>query len=155
VAILVEVMTDNRNRTVNEIVRIFERHGGNMGQPGCVNWMFSHKGIITVAGHDNEEALMDVALGAGAEDMTEGGEGFEIICPPEAYETVKKALADAAIPVATAELTQRPQTFVSLDENHARKVLALLEALDDHDDVQKVYSNFDVAPEVMEKLQSA
>jgi len=153
VAILVDAVTDNRNRTSAEIVKIFERHGGNMGSPNCVAWMFSKKGIIITPLKD-EEKLMDVALGAGAEDLNETDDGTEIICPPEAFEAVKKALADAAIPVAHAEIVQRPQNFVPLDENHARKVMGLLEALEDHDDVQKVHSNFDVSPEVLAKIQA-
>jgi len=154
VAILAEVVTDNRNRTSSEIGKIFERHGGNMGQPNCVAWMFSKKGTITVTEFKDEEKLMDVALGAGADDLTETPDGFEIITPPEAFEPVKKALADAKIPAAHAELTQRPQNFVPLGEKEARQVIALMESLDDHDDVQKVHSNFDVSPEVLAKIQA-
>lgn len=153
VAVLAEVMTDNRNRTVSEITKIFERHGGNVGQPGCVAWMFNLKGIITISGFDDEETLMDVALGAGAEDMSETDGDFEVITPPEAFEAVKTALAEAGIPVDRAEVTQRPQNFVPLDEETARKVLAFMEVLEDHDDVQKVHSNFDIPTEVLEKIQ--
>jgi transcriptional/translational regulatory protein YebC/TACO1 len=125
-----------------------------MGQPNCVAWMFSNKGILTVTEFKDEEKLMDVALGAGADDLSETPDGFEIITPPEAFEPVKKALADAKIPVAHAELTQRPQNYVPLGEHEARKVIALMESLDDHDDVQKVHSNFDVSPEVLAKIQA-
>lgn len=154
VAVLIDAVTDNRNRTSAEIGKIFERHGGNMGQPNCVAWMFSKKGVITVAKFSDEEKLMDVALSAGAEDLQPADDGFEIITPPEAFEAVKKALADAKIPVDHAELVKRPQSFVSLDETNARKVLALMEALEEHDDVQKVHSNFDVSPEVLAKVQA-
>jgi len=154
VAVLAEAVTDNRNRTSAEIGKVFERHGGHMGPPNCVAYMFSKKGLITVTGFKDEEKLMDVALGAGADDLSETDDGFEVISPPEAFEAVKKALADAQIPVARAELTQRPQNFVPLSESDARKVLGLMESLEDHDDVQKVHSNFDIPTEVLEKIQA-
>ena len=154
VAILADVVTDNRNRTSAEIVKIFERHGGNLGQPNCVKWMFAKKGVVTVTAPADEEKLMDVALGAGADDLSPTDDGFEIITPPDAFEPVKKALADAKIAVAHAELVQRPQAFVTLGESDARKVLALMEALEDHDDVQKVHSNFDIPVGVLEKIQA-
>ena len=153
VAILMDVVTDNRNRTASEIVKILERHGGHMGQPNCVAWMFSKKGSITTSAKD-EEKLMDVALGAGAEDLNELDDGFEIVVPPEAFEAVKKALEGAQIPITHAEIVQRPQNFVTLGENDARKVLALMEALEDHDDTQKVHANFDITPEVLAKVQA-
>jgi YebC/PmpR family DNA-binding regulatory protein len=151
-AILADAVTDNRNRTASEIVKIFERHNGRMGPPNCVAYMFSKKGSITVTDFKDEEKLMDIALGAGAEDLTETDEGFDITTPPEAFEKVKKALADAKIPVARSELAQVPANYVTLSENDARKVLALMEGLEDHDDVNKVYSNFDIPAEVLEKL---
>ena len=154
VAILADAMTDNRNRTSSDVGKLFERHGGNLGQPGCVAWMFSQKGVITVTGFDDEEQLMDVALAAGAEDLNQTDDGFEVLCAPDAFEAAKKALTEAGIPIERAEVSQVPQNYISLGENDARKVLALLEGLEDHDDVQKVHSNFDVAPEVLEKLQS-
>jgi YebC/PmpR family DNA-binding regulatory protein len=154
VAILADAMTDNRNRTSSDVGKLFERHGGNLGQPGCVAWMFSQKGVITVTGFDDEEQLMDVALASGADDLNQTDDGFEVLCAPDAFEAAKKALAEAGIPIERAEVSQVPQNYISLGENDARKVLALLEGLEDHDDVQKVHSNFDVAPEVLEKLQS-
>jgi YebC/PmpR family DNA-binding regulatory protein len=153
VAILADAVTDNRNRSSSELSKIFERHGGNMGSPNCVKWMFSPKGIIAVTGPQDEEKLMDVALGAGADDMTPTDDGFEIITPPEAFEPVKKALTDAKVTIAHAEIVQQPQNFVTLGENDARKVLGLMEDLEDHDDIQKVHANFDIPADVLAKIQ--
>jgi YebC/PmpR family DNA-binding regulatory protein len=153
-AILVDAVTDNRNRTASEILKVFERHTGRMGPPNCVAYLFSKKGILSVTDFKDEEKLMDVALGAGAEDLTPTDDGFEITVPVPAFETVRKALADAKIAVARAEITQLPQNWVTLSENDARKVLALMEGLEDHDDVNKVYSNFDIPTEIMEKLSN-
>jgi YebC/PmpR family DNA-binding regulatory protein len=154
VAILIETVTDNRNRTSSEISKVVERHGGRMGQPNSVAWMFTKRGTIMVSGYKDEEKVMDVALGAGADDISPTDDGFEVVTPPEAFEPVKKALADAKIPVAKSELTQRPQNFISLGESDARKILALMEAIEEHDDVQKVHANFDVPAEIIEKLQA-
>jgi len=154
VAILIEVVTDNRNRTSSEISKIVERHGGRMGQPHSVAWLFSKRGVIMVSGFKDEERVMDVALGAGAEDLSPTDDGFEVVTPIEAMETVKKALEAAQIPVARAELAKRPQNYISLGESDARKILGLMEAIEDHDDVQKVHSNFDVPVEILEKLQA-
>jgi YebC/PmpR family DNA-binding regulatory protein len=154
VAILIEVVTDNRNRTSSEISKIVERHGGRMGQPNSVAWLFSTRGIIMVSGFKDEERVMDVALGAGAEDLSPTEDGFEVVTPIEAMEAVKKALEAAQIPVARAELAKRPQNYISLGESDARKILGLMEAIEEHDDVQKVHSNFDVPIEIIEKLQA-
>jgi transcriptional/translational regulatory protein YebC/TACO1 len=116
--------------------------------------MFSLKGVLTVTGFSDEEKLMDLALGAGAEDLTETEGAFEVITPPEAFEAVKAALAAAGVPVERAEVAQRPQNFVPLDEAAARKVLSLMEALEDHDDVQKVDANFDIPTDVLAKIQA-
>jgi len=154
VAILVEVMTDNRNRTGGEVSRIFERHAGNMGQPGCVGWMFSQKGVITVTGDPDEEQLMEVALSAGAEDLSEAEGGFDVLTPPEAFEAVKQALTEAGVAYEAAEISQVAQNYVALSDDDARKTLALLEELDDHDDVQKVHSNMDIDADLVEKMQA-
>jgi len=154
VAILIEVVTDNRNRTSSEISKVVERHGGRMGQPNSVAWMFTKRGTIIVSGFKDEEKLMDVALGAGADDLSPTDDGFEVVTPPDKFEAVKKALEEAKIPVARSELTQRPQNFISLGESDARKVLGLMEAIEEHDDVQKVHANFDVPAEIIEKLQA-
>jgi YebC/PmpR family DNA-binding regulatory protein len=151
VAIVVEVLTDNRNRTGPEVKRIFEKHGGSLGTPGCVSWMFSKKGLITVSTASiAEEDLMELALGAGAEDMTNSGEVYEITCDPGAYEQLKKALEERNIPIQSAEISMVPQTMVPIATPEvARKVINLMEAIDDHDDVQNAYANFDIPEEVM------
>ncbi len=154
VAIFVEAVTDNRNRTSSEVGKIFEKHGGNMGQPGCVAWMFSQKGLVSGPAGQDEETLMEVALAAGAEDLSVTEDGYEIYTPPDALQDVKQALEAADVPVDGAEISQVPQTYVSLDEADARKTLALLEELDDHDDAQKVHSNVDVDADLVEKIQA-
>jgi YebC/PmpR family DNA-binding regulatory protein len=154
VAIFVEAVTDNRNRTSSEVGKIFERHGGNMGQPGCVAWMFSQKGVVTGPPGQDEETLMEAALAAGAEDLSTSEDGYEIYTPPDVLQDVKQALEAAGVPVDGAEISQVPQTYVSLEEADARKTLALLEELDDHDDVQKVHSNVDVDADLVEKIQA-
>jgi len=154
VAIVVEVLTDNRNRTGPEIKRVFEKHGGSLGTPGCVSWMFKQKGMITV-GTDKvkEDDLMEIVLSAGAEDMLNTGNFFEITCEPAAYEGLKKALEGKGIPIETAEVARIPQTTISIaDENTARKVVSIMEAFEDHDDVQNTYANFDIPEEVMAKV---
>ncbi|MBN2132172.1 MAG: YebC/PmpR family DNA-binding transcriptional regulator [Sedimentisphaerales bacterium] len=154
VAIMVEALTDNRNRTAPEIKRIFERSGGSMGTTGCVSWMFNKKGLITVGTASvGEDDLMELALGAGAEDMENTGEVYEITCDPEAYEELKKALEEKEIPIEVAEISMVPQTMVAIeDEKTAGKVISLMEAIEDHEDVQNAYANFDIPDEVMAKF---
>jgi YebC/PmpR family DNA-binding regulatory protein len=154
VAIVVEVLTDNRNRTGPEIKRTFEKHGGSLGAPGCVSWSFKQKGMITVpADKVNEDDLMELAMSAGAEDMQNTGTVFEITSEPAAYEGLKKALEEKGVPIETAEISKIPQTTVSItDEATARKIIGLMEAFDDHDDVQNAYSNFDIPEEIMAKV---
>jgi len=154
VAIFVEAMTDNRNRTSSEVGKVFERHGGNMGQPGCVAWLFSQKGVVTGPAGQDEETLMEAALAAGAEDLSTTEDGYEIYTPPDVLQAVKQALEGTDVPVEGAEVSQVPQTYVSLEEADARKTLALLEELDDHDDVQKVHSNVDIDADLVEKIQA-
>jgi YebC/PmpR family DNA-binding regulatory protein len=153
VAVLVEVVTDNRNRTAGEITKTFEKAGGSVGRPGCVAWMFQQKGLITV-GEADEEQVMEVALTAGAEDMQEIDAGYEITTPPEAFLQVREALDAAGLEIGNAEIAQVPQSYVPLSEEDAPKVLRLMEALDDHDDVQKVHANFDIDADVLEKIQA-
>jgi YebC/PmpR family DNA-binding regulatory protein len=154
VAIVVETLTDNRNRTGPEIKRIFEKHGGSFGTPGCVSWMFHKKGLITVQTSSiGEDDLMELALGAGAEDMQNAGEVYEITCEPSAYEPLKKALEGKGIPIQSADISKVPETMVLIaTPEAARKVINLMEVIDDHDDVQNAYANFDIPEEVMAKV---
>ena len=154
VAVMVEALTDNRNRTGPEIKRVFEKHGGSLGTSGCVNWMFDKKGLITVGTASvDEDDLMELALGAGAEDMENTGEVYEITCDPGAYEELKKALEAKEIPMEVAEISMMPQNMVGIDDEAvAKRIVSLMEAFDDHDDVQNAYANFDIPDEVMVKL---
>jgi len=153
VAVLVEAMTDNRNRTIADIRRIFSRAGGNLGAAGCVSWLFQKKGVITVDREGvSEEQLMEVALDAGAEDIKEGERDYEIITDPKDLEKVKKALEEAGISYQVAEITMYPQTTVKLEGKEAEQMLRLMEMLEEHDDVQRVYANFDISESAMEQL---
>ena len=150
-AVLVESLSDNKNRTVADIRHAFNKHGGNMGENGCVAWMFHKKGWFSVKKTDvDEEKLMSVALDAGAEDIRDEEEDFEVITPPEDFETVKKALDDASIPYADSEVTMLPQSYVSVTGKAAEQMYKLMEALEDNDDVQKVYTNADIAEDEVE-----
>ena len=155
-AIMASAVTDNRNRTVSELRRIFEKHSGNMGAAGCVAWMFSKRGLITVErGKTDEERLMEVALEAGADDVKDSGDIFEIDTTPENFEPVKTALHEAGVETASAEVTMVPQNTVSVTGKNAEHTMKLLEELDDHDDVQSVASNVDIPQEEMERLSAA
>lgn len=151
VAIMVEALTDNRNRTAPEIKRIFEKHAGSLGTTGCVNWMFNKKGLITVSTDQaDEDQLLELALSAGADDMENTGSVYEITCDPDAYDELKKALTEREIPMEVAEISMVPQNMVPVsDSNTARKIISLMEALEDHDDVQNTFSNFDIPEDVM------
>ena len=149
VAILVDVLTDNRNRTAGEVRKIFERNGGNMGSAGCVGYLFERKGLLTVAtAGTDEDALLGMVLDAGAEDMKRSGEQFEITCDPGSFNQVKEALEGKGVVFTSAEITQLPKVSVDTDLESAVKVMRLLEAMDDHDDVQNVYSNLNVTEEI-------
>lgn len=156
VAMMVEALTDNRNRTAPEIKRIFERSGGSLGTSGCVNWMFSKKGLVTVATNAvSEEQLMEIVLAAGAEDMEDMGEIFEIICDPAAFEGLRNGLKEKEIATLVAEISMVPQNTVPVEDvKTAKKVVSLMEAFGDHDDVQNVYSNFDIPDEIMNQIES-
>jgi YebC/PmpR family DNA-binding regulatory protein len=154
-AILLEVLTDNKNRTVSEIRHIMTKNGGNLGEAGCVSWMFEKKGYILVEKSKiDEDSLMSVALEAGAEDMKNdpGEENYEIITAPEDVSKVKSFLESAGIPISLAEITMLPKSYVALDEKSAEQMIRLIDALEDHDDVQNVYTNFDIPDEVMAKV---
>ena len=150
VAIYIEAMTDNKNRTTSEIRHLFSRNNGNMGESGCVAWMFDKKGVIVVEGDKIEEDdLLELAIDAGAEDVkSEDGE-FEIITASEDFAPVRKALEAAAIPSSLAELSMIPSNTIKLEGKDAQRMLDLVEVLEDQDDVQNVYANFDISEEVM------
>ena len=154
VAIMVEALTDNRNRTTPEVKRLFEKNGGSLGTGGCVNWMFNKKGLITVnTTSADEEQLMEIALSAGADDMQTMGDVFEITCEPGAYEELKKALQEKEIATEVAEISMVPQNTIAIDdEKTAKKIISLMEAIEDHDDVQNAYANFDISEEVMARI---
>jgi len=153
VAILLEIMTDNKNRTVGEIRHLLTKQGGNLGEAGCVAWMFDEKGYILVEKKTiDEDALMSQALDAGADDIKSDPEeeNYEITTAPEDLNTVKDFLTEKNITINLAEVTQIPQNYVKLEGKDAKKMLILMEALEDHDDVQNVYANFDIPDEMME-----
>ena len=153
VAVLVDCLTDNRNRTVADVKHLFERHGGSLGEPGCVAYMFQKMGFIVVEKDKvDEEKLLDLVLEAGAADVKEEETEFNIITDPADFESVKKAVDDAGIPNTFAEITIIPQNTVEVEGKKAQQVLNLIEALEDVDDVSKVYANFDMSDEVMEAL---
>jgi YebC/PmpR family DNA-binding regulatory protein len=150
VAIMCEILTDNRNRTNGEIRKIFERGGGNMGGPGCVAYLFERKGLIEIPAKGlNEETLMTLALDAGADDVQLGGDSYEVTCDPTVYGQVKAAFEKANLTLTSASLAQIGKIPVDCDTETGQKVLRLLDNLDDHDDVQNVYSNLNVTDAMM------
>ena len=153
VAMIVEVATDNKNRTVSEIRHIFTRFGGNLGEAGCVAWMFHKRGSITVPKKSaTEDRLMDLVLEAGAEDLRDDGDQWEIISPPEAFEAVAQALKNAGIETSSAEVARLPETSVKLEGKTAEQMIKFMEALEEHEDVQQIYSNFDIDARVLEQV---
>jgi YebC/PmpR family DNA-binding regulatory protein len=153
VAVLVEVMTDNKNRTVAEVRHIFSKHGGNLGENGCVSWIFEKKGSILMGKKGiNEDALMELALETGAEDVKEEENEFEIITDPGLFEQVKKALDHKSVKYIKAQVTMIPQSTVRLEGERALQMLKLMEKLEDNDDVQNTYANFDIPDDVMERF---
>ncbi len=151
VAVLVETMTDNRNRTVAEIRHIFSKNGGNMGEAGSVAWMFDKKGYFVVdKAAKSEEELFDIVIEAGADDMQDEGDVFEIFTSPDNFEAVGEALKAAGIEPQASEISMIPQNYIRLEGGDARSMMKLYEALDDNDDVQKVYANFDIDESEME-----
>jgi YebC/PmpR family DNA-binding regulatory protein len=145
VAMLIEAMTDNRNRTVAEIRHTFSKNGGNLGESGSVGWLFEKKGYIVVdKAARPEEELFDIALEGGADDVRDDGDNFEIITTPENFESVQSAIKSAGIEPQVAEVSMVPQNYIKLEGSSAQQMLRLMEAMEDHDDVQKVYANFDI-----------
>lgn len=152
VALYIEVLTDNRNRTVAEIRYLLSKGGGNLGETGCVAWMFSKHGVLTFEKDIGEEKLMDVALAAGAEDLTNDEDMLTVTTDTANFNAVKEACESNGMKPLEAEMTMVPQNTVKLEDRDAEKMLKLMENLEDHDDVQNVSANFDISAELMEKL---
>ena len=157
VAMLVEITTDNKNRTASDIRKVFSDYNGNMGESGCVSWMFSKKGCLRVERSKfDEEKLLTLALDAGADDLNSDDEdSFEVYTKPENFESCKQALETNHVPIESAELSFIPQTYIQLTGHDAQQMLKLMDALEEHDDVKNVYANFDISKEEMEALQDA
>lgn len=155
VAVLVECLTDNKNRTVAEIRHIFDKYNGNLGESGCVAWMFDKKGVIEIIARDlDEDEVMEVALETGAQDVKKEGDTFEITTEPAEFETVRSAVEEKGWKVELAEITMIPQNTVKLEGKKAEQMLKMMDVLDDHDDLQKVYANFDISEEEMMKVSA-
>jgi YebC/PmpR family DNA-binding regulatory protein len=151
-AIIAQVLTDNKNRTVSEIRRLFTKHGGNLGETGCVSWMFDKKGLIAIEKSQiDEERLMGIVLDAGAEDVRDEDDLFEVVTGPEQFAVVKERLDQEKVTVASAQVTLMPKNTVDVDAKHIEQILKLTEELEDHDDVQSVSANFNIPTELMEK----
>jgi len=150
VAIMVETLSDNRNRTGSEMRNLFNKNGGNMAEPGAVSWQFERKGIVTVPLSYDEDKLMEIAMEGGAENLSSNGEAWVVTCAPSDLDAVRQALDDAGITPESVDLSLEPTTLVPVaDEGEAKRVLRLLEAIDDHDDVQAVHANADIADAVL------
>lgn len=154
VAIMVEGLTDNRNRTGPEIKKIFDKRGGSLGASGCVSYMFSKKGLITVLTEAiAEDDLMEIALSSGADDMETVGDIYEITCDPASYDDLKAALEGSNIPLDSAEISMVPQNTIPVsDAETAKKLLALIDDFEEHDDIQNVYANFDIPDDIVAKI---
>ncbi len=144
-ALLVQTVTDNGNRTTSELRHLMSKHGGNLAEANSVAWMFERKGYMVVPKSEaNEDRLLEIILEAGGEDLRDDGENYEVFTSPEAYESVHKAIEASTIPLAVAEISMISQNSVRLEGKKAQQMLSLMEAIEDHDDVQKVFSNFDI-----------
>ncbi|MDO8644102.1 MAG: YebC/PmpR family DNA-binding transcriptional regulator [bacterium] len=153
VALIMEILTDNKNRTLSEVRHTLSKNGGNLGETGCVSWVFSKKGILRFKKEEvSEETLMEAALEAGADDIKDEEDIWEVLTDPAHFEKVKKTLAEKGLKPFEAELSQTPQNTVKLAGHAAEQMLRLMEALEDNDDVQNVYANFDIDKSEMEKL---
>ena len=153
VAVLIDCLTDNKNRTVADIKHICDRHAGRIGEPGCVSWMFEKKGVIVFDKEKaEEEQLLELALEAGAEDVKEEDTQFEVITDPADFDAVKKAFDDAGFSYYIAEVTMVPQNTIKLEGKKAQQMLEFMEALEEHDDISQVSANFDIPDEVMEAI---
>jgi YebC/PmpR family DNA-binding regulatory protein len=153
VAILLDINTDNRNRTVSEIRHAFGKNGGNMAEAGAVSWMFQKKGDIVIPkAAAKEDDLMNIVLEAGADDLRDDGENWEILCEPSTYETVLEAVKKAGIEPSSSSVAMIPQNYIKLDGSQASQMIRLVEALEEHDDVQNLHSNFDIDEKLLEEV---
>jgi YebC/PmpR family DNA-binding regulatory protein len=153
VAVMIECLTDNKNRTVADIKHTLDRHGGSLGEPGCVAWMFEKKGLIVFEKSQvDEERLLDLALEAGADDVIEGETEFEVVMAPSDFEAVKGGFDNAGLSYTLAEISMVPKNTVSLEGKQAQQMLSLMDALEDNDDIDHVYANFDIPDKVMEAM---
>ena len=153
VAVMVQVLTDNKNRTVAEIRNLFEKHGSSLGAPGCVAWMFEHRGLITLSADGiEEENVFFAALDAGAEDVNLSGDLYEVYTSCAAMQTVRKTLEESSFDVQSSEISYVPTSSVNVGDKEARKVLTLMNALEEHDDVQNVFANFEIPTELIEQF---
>ena len=156
VAVYVQAVTDNRNRTLPEIRHLFSKYGGNLGESNCVSWMFEKKGYIVVAKSSvPEEALLELVLESGGDDVREDGTNWEVLSPPERLEQVRESIAAKGIPVATAEVSMVPKNTVKLEGKKAQQVLSMMEGLEEHEDVQNVWANFDIDEAEMDEERAA
>ena len=155
VAVICDILTENRNRTAGEVRKIFEIHGGNLGATNCVAWMFDRKGLFLVpAQHVTEDRLLEVALDAGADDVKSVGSKFEVTCDPAQFDAVNAALQEAKIATDVAEVSRIASNTVILGEDEARRVLALISALEEHEDVQSVTANYEIADDLLERIMA-
>ncbi len=154
VAIFMEVMTDNKNRTIGELRAVLDKNGGNMGENGCVAWIFEKKGIITIMiSEKDEEELLELVMDAGGDDLPTVDDYYEITTSVESFEPVRKAIENSGLKVQSAQLTRIPQNTVNVEEKNCKSLLRLMDMLEDHDDIQKVYSNFDITDELMSIME--
>ena len=148
-AVMLDILTDNRNRTAADVRHLFSKHGGNLGQDGCVSWMFQKKAVFVVDKEvfDDEDALMEIVLDAGADDMKSEDEAFEITAEPDAYDAIEQALGEKGIETASAEITMVPENYVHISGKDAEKMQNLIDELEENDDIQNVYSNYEMDDE--------
>ncbi len=155
VAVLVDILTDNKKRTVAEVRHFFAKHGGSLGENGCVAWMFDRKGLIIIdVVHIEEDDLLEIVLEAGGDDLKVEGDVYEIYTSPEAFEDVRSAIEERGLTIGVAEITMMPQSSVVVEGKQAEQILRFMDVLDDYDDVRKAYANFDISDEVMTQLTS-
>jgi YebC/PmpR family DNA-binding regulatory protein len=153
VAVLIETLTDNRKRTVSDVRHLLAKHNGNLGETGCVSWIFQMRSYFVFSKEDtSSDDLVEIALEAGAEDITEDGPDYEVYGPPESFDALRSAFDEAGMKYQAGEVTMIPQNTINLDDKQAEQTLKLVEALEDNDDVQRVYANFDISDDIMEKM---